>query len=45
MTDVEIELLELDSNTLNHLTVWKQMSNVEIELLVLDSNNWNHLTV
>ena len=33
-----MELLELDSNTWNHLTV-------QIKLLALDSNTWNHLTV
>ena len=41
MTD--IKLLMWDSNTWNHLTVWKQKS--DVKLLVLDSNTWNHLTV
>ena len=36
-----IELLVLHTNTCNHLTVYKRMSN--IELIMLNSNTWNRL--
>ena len=42
MTD--IKLLQLHSNSRNHLTVCNQ-TRKKIEWLVLDRNTWNHLTV